>query len=224
MFFRFLHHSDDLISFTLTVLYWRIQRNCLNIMLMTWSRNQKIGIYQKGRNLLFKLTIYWGKYSNFYPMRPAFEFKMWTRKHSRRMHFTHLETLPASVLVAPDVAPGGPQMNKFGQVFSDHHPMSLAERARCNVQGTFPRGYPTMWRIPWCIWCYLSPCEQTDACQNTTFPQRYLRAVMKRWGSRVLVTGADQPWIHDRRSIIVKSSRYFPLQPSQWMCTEIFSW
>ena len=123
---------------------------------------------------------------------------------------------------------GVPQMNKFGQVFSDHHPMSLAERARSDVQRYLTDlsqgGYPTMWRIPWCIWCYLSPCEQTDACENTTFPQRYLRALMKRCGSRVLVTGADQPLIHDRRSIIVKSLRYFPLQPLQWMCTEIFSW
>ena len=29
-------------------------------------------------------------------------------------------------------------------------------------------GYPPMWPIPWCIWCYPS-CEQTDACENITY-------------------------------------------------------
>ena len=36
-------------------------------------------------------------------------------------------------------------------------------------------GYTTMWAIPWCIWYYLhTPLEQTDTCENITFPQRYL--------------------------------------------------
>ena len=41
-------------------------------------------------------------------------------------------------------------------------------------------GTRTMWPIPWRMWCYLpSPCPQTDACENITFPQLRLRAVIK---------------------------------------------
>ena len=39
-------------------------------------------------------------------------------------------------------------------------------------------GSPTMWPIPGCIWCYLrTSCEQTDACENITFPPLRLQAV-----------------------------------------------
>ena len=38
-------------------------------------------------------------------------------------------------------------------------------------------GYPAMWPIPWCIWCFPPHShEQTVACENITFLQTYLRA------------------------------------------------
>ena len=49
-----------------------------------------------------------------------------TRKHSSMMHTARLETVCASVSVATTRCHSGdPQMNKFKQVFSDHHQMSL---------------------------------------------------------------------------------------------------
>ena len=83
------------------------------------------------------------------------------------MRFTHLETLPASVLVAPDVAPGSPQVNKFGQVFSDHHPMSLAERARSDVQG------------------YLTDLSQ-GVPYHVTYPMMHLMLPIPLWTDKCL--------------------------------------
>ena len=40
-------------------------------------------------------------------------------------------------------------------------------------------GYPTVWPIPWCIWCYPS-LWTVDAYENITFPQLSLQAVMKK--------------------------------------------
>ena len=41
------------------------------------------------------------------------------------------------------------------------------------------RGCPTMWPIPWCIWCYLpASIGQTDICENSTFHKLCLPAVI----------------------------------------------
>ena len=38
--------------------------------------------------------------------------------------------------------------------------------------------YPTMWAIPWCMWCTPLPSLWTDRpCESITFPQFSLRAV-----------------------------------------------
>ena len=127
------------------------------------------------------------------------------------MHTAHLNTVCASVSVATTRchSHGGSQMNKFEQVSSDHHQMSLAEggpkmnkfeqvstddHQRSLMGGGVPRsdvwGYPT-WPFlgrggtlpcdlsPWCIWCYLALPQQTDAYENITFPQLHLGAVIK---------------------------------------------
>ena len=95
--------------------------------------------------------------------------------------------------------PGGPQMNKCEQVSSHHHLMSLAgEFPKFDVQGEGAQvwcpegrregGYTT-WPFPGGAYNVTYPmmhlmlpssCEQTDACENITFPQAYLRAVKNR--------------------------------------------
>ena len=107
-----------------------------------------------------------------------------TRMHSRRMLTARLETVHVSVSVATISCFGervgvGPEMNKFEQVSNDHHQMPLAAEGEWSPD-LMPRSYPTIWPIPWCIWCYLSPRGQTDACENITFPQLHLRAVKTR--------------------------------------------
>ena len=86
-------------------------------------------------------------------------------------------TIHASTATTRCCSKGGPQMNKFKQVSSDDHQMSLAwiSQVWCLGGGapylTFPRGtllafpggYSTMWPTP-------HPHEQTDACENITFP------------------------------------------------------
>ena len=48
-----------------------------------------------------------------------------------------------------------------------------------------PGGTPTMWPIPWCMWCYLPPPQQTDACENITFSQLCLWVVnILPWSSQ----------------------------------------
>ena len=49
-----------------------------------------------------------------------------TRKHSSRMHTTRLTTICASVATRCQYCWGCPQVNKFGQVSSDGHQVSLA--------------------------------------------------------------------------------------------------
>ena len=44
------------------------------------------------------------------------------------MHTAHLETVLQFQWPQPDVSPGDPQMNKFEQVSSNHHQISLAGR------------------------------------------------------------------------------------------------
>ena len=55
---------------------------------------------KKSLGLRYFIQMQWSVTQKRMSMRPVFEFKMWTRKHSSRMRFTHLETLPASVSVA----------------------------------------------------------------------------------------------------------------------------
>ena len=45
------------------------------------------------------------------------------------------------------------------------------------------RGYPTMWPISWCIWCYLNPSlvNRHTPMHNITFPQLRLWAVTMQW-------------------------------------------
>ena len=79
----------------------------------------------------------------------------------------------------------GPKMNKFEQVSSGHHQMSLAgawaegwvchpgDGALGYVQRGGGQGVASpIWAIPWCIWCTYSPVDRmTDTCENITFPQ-----------------------------------------------------
>ena len=79
------------------------------------------------------------------------------------MRAAFLETVSGSVSVATTRCHswGVSQMNKFEQVSSNHHQISLAWRVlRSDVWGreglylTYPRGgggYPTMWPIALCI-------------------------------------------------------------------------
>ena len=53
---------------------------------------------------------------------------------------------PGVALAGVGVIPG-PQMNKFEQVSSDHHQMSLP-RGGVPRSVVWGRGYPTMWPIP----------------------------------------------------------------------------
>ena len=55
-------------------------------------------------------------------------FHTLTRKHSSRMHSARLPTVGASVAIRCQYqwTRGGPQANKFEQVSSDDHQMSLA--------------------------------------------------------------------------------------------------
>ena len=96
-----------------------------------------------------------------------------TRKHSSRMRTANSETVFASKFQwpPPDVPPGGPLIDKF-ELVSSGYQMSLAGwspglmyegmGSQDLISGggglsylTFPGGVPTMWTIPWCIWCYL---------------------------------------------------------------------
>ena len=66
-----------------------------------------------------------------------------------------------------DVSGGGPQVNKFEQVSSDDHQMSLAGGGRVCRGGSTPYyvTYPMMHVMsstPWTEW-------QTNACENITF-------------------------------------------------------
>ena len=94
----------------------------------------------------------------------------------------------------------GPQMNKFEQVFGDHHQMSLAGAkswglmSRGGGQGVSPRvwcpgwrGCPAMWPIPWCIWCYLTPSlvNRHTPVHNITFSQLRLWAVTMQWHLKI---------------------------------------
>ena len=71
------------------------------------------------------------------------------------------------------VSPGGAQMNKFEQVSSDHQEGdTLPDLSQGGPYLAFPGGGILPLSPP-------PPCEQTGACENITFPQTYLRAVMR---------------------------------------------
>ena len=82
---------------------------------------------------------------------------------------------------------GGPQMITFEQLSFDHWSLAGGSQVWCPWGVGYPTwpfwGYPTMWPIPWCIWCYHpSPsCGQTDVCENITFPQLRVWAVTRHW-------------------------------------------
>ena len=121
-----------------------------------------------------------------------------TRKHSSRMHSIPLETIHASVSLATTKCHsrggggGKSQMNKFEQVSSDHHQMSLAGESQllCHigVSGLIFRWVPYLsWGVPYHVTYPMlhlmlpTPlrCEQTDTCESITFiMQRYLRPVI----------------------------------------------
>ena len=83
---------------------------------------------------------------------------IFTRKHSSRMCTTRLETIRASS-------------------FSDHHQKSLAGGEDRSPGLTFRR-YPYHVTHPMKhLMLPIPPCEQTDACENITFPQLCLWAV-----------------------------------------------
>ena len=84
---------------------------------------------------------------------------------------------------------GCPRMNKFKQVSSDHHQMSL-------VGGTDHVTYTMMHlMLP-----THSP-EQTDACENITFPQTYLPAV------KMTIGESQRPFPPKYNAPIVKRGR-----------------
>ena len=82
-----------------------------------------------------------------------------------------------------------PQVNKFEQFSSDDYQMS-PERARigprvpCSGGREGPKSnvlFHTMWPIPWCICCYLSPTsprEQTNGWENITLEAWWRRGNM----------------------------------------------
>ena len=85
----------------------------------------------------------------------------------------------------PDVAPGLKSPN--GQVIATRcHWWGYVSRSdvkggwKVGLQIWCPeRGCPTMWPIPWCIWCYLpASIGQTDICENSTFHKLCLPAVI----------------------------------------------
>ena len=94
---------------------------------------------------------------------------MAAQKHSSRVRANHLPTVLVSVATTRYQyrrSGVGPQVNKFEQVFSDDHQMSVVEREVGN--------YSTMDNSH-----MVAPLGQTDACENITFPQLRLRAVTK---------------------------------------------
>ena len=64
-------------------------------------------------------------------------------------------------------------MNKFEQVSSDHHQMSLLGDKSPGVNG----GVPLPCDLSHDAFDVTYPYEQTDACENITFSQLYLGAV-----------------------------------------------
>ena len=73
----------------------------------------------------------------------------------------------------------GPQVNKFKQVSSDDHQMSVAGEEGGRSPGLMSRGRG----VPYHVTCpmmhvmYLPPREKTDTCENITFLQLRLQAV-----------------------------------------------
>ena len=69
---------------------------------------------------------------------------------------------------------GGPQMNKFEQVSSNQHQMSLAEGIQVWCPGRVP------YHVTYPMMHLMSPntCQQTDSCENITFQQLLLQAVI----------------------------------------------
>ena len=78
--------------------------------------------------------------------------------------------LPISVATARHPWEVGPQMNKFEQVSSDHHQMSLLGDKSPGVNG----GVPLPCDLSHDAFDVTYPYEQTDACENITFSQLYL--------------------------------------------------
>ena len=88
----------------------------------------------------------------------------------------------------------GPQMNKFQQVPSAHHqgfeqvPSDYHQGRRLvsmSDVGVGVERYPTMWPIPWCIWCYLPPPLWAEWLMDRYLwkyylPQLRLRSVIRR--------------------------------------------
>ena len=95
-----------------------------------------------------------------------------TRKHSYRMCTARLEIIRPSVSAATTrccSCGAGPQMNKFVQVSSDHHQISLAGGPRSNVcvwgggrGGTLPSLPCDLSHVTYPP----SPTGQTHACEN----------------------------------------------------------
>ena len=99
---------------------------------------------------------------------------------------THLETVHASVSVATTRCHSYRSQNEQFWKDLQWSPLDIingGDLSKSDIQGvpylTFPGGYPTIWPIPWCIWCYLLPLrrEKTHTCENITLPQLRWRAV-----------------------------------------------
>ena len=101
-----------------------------------------------------------------------------TRKHSSRMRTSHLETICASVSIATTRCHSQGRSSKVWTGLQ-WPPPDVTSRGSPHLMS---RGrYPTMWQYP--LIHLISPpsfYEQTDACENFTFPQTYLQAVIKR--------------------------------------------
>ena len=82
------------------------------------------------------------------------------------MHASGLETASASVQwPPPDITPRGPHMNKFEQVFSDHHQMSLAGAGAGGIPGLMSMGEAVYSEVQYIIGNgpMGTPCGQTEA-------------------------------------------------------------
>ena len=114
-----------------------------------------------------------------------------TREHSSRMRTTRLATVRAPATRYQYWWGMGPQVNKFVQVSTDGHQMSLAgDEARaggvlCLMSGEGGTGSCTMRSnasrvmVTWGPPSPSHPYDQTDTSENITFPQLRWRAVIK---------------------------------------------